>query len=262
MKKHRLAIAVALVGLALTGCDSKKESQAEVQLNTPEQKASYGIGLQMGSRLAQDQTVKLDGKAIALGLDDGLANKDSRIKDEDLEQAFTELRKISEDKLTELNAAALESGKKYLEENGKREGVVTTESGLQYEVLQKAEAEAAKPKQGDTVSVNYVGKLPDGTVFDDSAKHGGAIELPVNEGVIAGWLEGLQLMQVGEKFRLYVPSDLAYGPESPSPIIPANSVLVFDLELVGIKDAETQAKEAAAAEQAEAEAEAGDQSAE
>lgn len=243
MKKHRLAIAVALVGLALTGCDSNKESQAEVQLTTPEQKASYGIGLQMGSRLAQDQSVQLDGKAIALGLDDGLAKKDARLNDEELEQAFTELRKISETKLNELNAAALEAGKKYLDENGKREGVVTTESGLQYEVLKKAEG--AKPQKGDTVSVNYVGKLPDGTVFDDSAKHGGAIELPVNEGVIAGWLEGLQLMQVGEKFRLYVPSDLAYGPESPSPIIPANSVLVFDLELVGIKDAKAQAAEQA-----------------
>lgn len=241
MKKHRLAIAVALVGLALTGCDSNKESQAEVQLTTAEQKASYGIGLQMGSRLAQDPSVQLDAKAIALGLDDALAKKDARLKDEELEQAFTELRKISEDKLNELNAAALEAGKKYLEENAKREGVVTTESGLQYEVLQKAEG--AKPQKGDTVSVNYVGKLPDGTVFDDSAKHGGAIELPVNEGVIAGWLEGLQLMQVGEKFRLYVPSDLAYGPESPSPIIPANSVLVFDLELVGIKDAAAQAAE-------------------
>lgn len=261
MKKHRLAIAVALVGLALTGCDSKKESQAEIQLTTPEQKASYGIGLQMGSRLAQDQTVQLDAKAIAQGLDDGLAKKESRLKDEELEQAFTELRAISETKLNELNAAALEAGKKYLEENGKREGVVTTESGLQYEVLEKGEG-GAKPQKGDTVSVNYVGKLPDGTVFDDSAKHGGAIELPVNEGVIAGWLEGLQLMQVGEKFRLYVPSELAYGPESPSPVIPANSVLVFDLELVGIKDAKAQAAEAEAEAKAEAEAAEGAPSAE
>lgn len=246
MKKHRLAIAVALVGLALVGCDSKKESQAEIQLTTPEQKASYGIGLQMGSRLVQDETVKLDAKAIALGLDDAMAKKEPKIKDEELEQAFTELRKISEAKLTALNAEALEAGKKYLEENAKREGVVTTESGLQYEVLTKAEG--AKPQKGDTVSVNYVGKLTDGTVFDDSAKHGGAIELPVNEGVIAGWLEGLQLMQVGEKFRLYVPSDLAYGAESPSPVIPANSVLVFDLELIGIKDSTAPA----AAEEGEA----------
>lgn len=253
MKKHRLAIAVAVVGLALVGCDSKKESQAEVQLSTPEQKASYGIGLQMGSRLAQDPSVQLDSKAIALGLEDALAKKDARLNDEELEQAFTELRKISEDKLNELNAAALDAGKKYLEENGKREGVITTESGLQYEVLQKAEG--AKPQRGDTVSVNYVGKLPDGTVFDDSAKHGGAIELPVNEGVIAGWLEGLQLMQVGEKFRLYVPSELAYGAESPSPVIPANSVLVFDLELLGIKDAAAQAAEQAESAEGEPAAE-------
>jgi FKBP-type peptidyl-prolyl cis-trans isomerase FklB len=232
MRKHRLAIAVALVGLALTGCDAKKE-QAEVELKTPEQKASYGIGLQMGGRFAQDQSVQLDAQAIALGLNDGLAKKDSRLKDEELEEAFTQLRKISEEKLVELNKQSLDSGKKYLDENGKREGVTTTASGLQYEVLQKTEG--AQPQQGDIVTVNYVGKLPDGSVFDDSSAHGGAIDLPVNEGVIPGWVEGLKLMHVGEKYKLFVPSELAYGAESPSPMIPANSVLVFELELVGIK---------------------------
>lgn len=239
MKKHRLAVAVALVGLALVGCDAKTEKSSEVALTTPEQKASYGIGLQMGGRFAQDQSVQLDAQAMALGLSDGLAKKDARLKDEELEAAFTELRKISEAKLEELNKKAQEAGKKFLEENAKRDGVTTTESGLQYEVLKKAEADAAKPKKGEVVSVNYVGKLTDGTVFDDSSAHGGAIDLPVNEGVIAGWLEGLQLMSVGDKFKLFVPSDLAYGAESPSPLIPANSVLVFELELLGIKPAPT-----------------------
>lgn len=237
MKKHHLAVAVAVIGLALSGCDAKTDKQAEVELTTPEQKASYGIGLQMGSRFAQDQSVQLDAKAIAQGISDGLAKAESRLSDEELESAFNELRTISENKLTELNKAAKEAGDKFLAENGKREGVTTTASGLQYEVIKAAEEGAQKPKLGDVVSVNYVGKLTDGTVFDDSANHGGAIDLPVNEGVIAGWLEGLQLMGVGEKIKLYVPSDLAYGAESPSPVIPANSVLVFDLELLAVKAA-------------------------
>lgn len=243
MKKHHLAVAVAVMGLALSGCDAKTDKQVEVELATPEQKASYGIGLQMGSRFAQDQSVQLDAKAIAQGLSDGLSNAESKLTDEELEAAFNELRTISEAKIAELNQQAKEAGNKFLTENGTREGVTTTASGLQYEVIKAADEGAQKPKLGDVVSVNYVGKLTDGTVFDDSANHGGAIDLPVNEGVIAGWLEALQLMSVGEKIKLYVPSELAYGAESPSPVIPANSVLVFDLELVAVKSAAEAASE-------------------
>lgn len=238
MKKHHLAVAVAVFGLALTGCDAKTDKQAEAELNTPEQKASYGIGLQMGTRFAQDQSVQLDAKAMALGLSDGLGKVDARLDDAALEEAFTALRKISEEKMAELDQKAKEAGVAFLAENAKREGVQTTESGLQYEVIKAAEEGAQQPKQGDVVSVNYVGKLTDGTVFDDSANHGGAIDLPVNEGVIPGWLEALKLMSVGQKIKLFVPSELAYGAESPSPLIPANSVLVFDLELVAVKSAE------------------------
>ena len=97
-------------------------------------------------------------------------------------------------------------------------------------------ADGPQPKPTDVVTVHYEGKLVDGTVFDSSIKRGTPIDLPVN-GVIPGWVEALQLMHVGEKIKLYIPSELAYGAQSPSPAIPANSVLVFDLELLGIKDA-------------------------
>ncbi len=230
MKQHRLAAAVALVSLVLAGCDSQTSS---VELKTPAQKASYGIGLNMGKSLSREGMDDLDPKAVALGIEDAMAKKDPQIKDEELAEAFAFLQKRSEERMTKLNEESAQAGKKFLEENGKKEGVVTTKSGLQYEVVKKADG--AQPKATDVVTVHYEGKLTDGTVFDSSVERGSPIDLPVS-GVIPGWVEGLQLMHVGEKYKLYIPSELAYGAQSPSPTIPANSVLVFDLELIAIKD--------------------------
>lgn len=231
MKQHRLAAAVALVGLVLAGCDSQTK---EVSLETPAQKASYGIGLNMGKSLAQEGMDDLDSKAVAQGIEDAIGKKEQRLKDDELVEAFAFLQKRAEERMAAMNEEAVKAGKKFLEENGKREGVVTTESGLQYEVLKKAEGE--QPKATDVVSVHYEGKLTDGSVFDSSIERGSPIELPVS-GVIPGWVEGLQLMHVGEKYKLYIPSELAYGEQSPTPAIPANSVLVFELELLEIKAA-------------------------
>ena len=230
MKQHRLAAAVALAALVLAGCDSK----TTVELKTPAQKASYGIGLNMGKSLAQEGMDDLDSAAVAQGIEDAIGKKPQQLTDEELVEAFAFLQKRAEERMAALNVEAAKAGKKFLEENGKREGVVTTKSGLQYEVVQKAEG--AQPKATDVVTVHYEGKLTDGSVFDSSIQRGSPIDLPVN-GVIPGWVEGLQLMHVGEKYKLYIPSELAYGAQSPSPAIPANSVLVFDLELLSIKDA-------------------------
>ncbi|EQM67473.1 peptidyl-prolyl cis-trans isomerase [Aquipseudomonas alcaligenes OT 69] len=220
---------MALVGLVLAGCDS----QTSVELKTPAQKASYGIGLNMGKSLAQEGMDDLDSKAVAQGIEDAIGKKEQRLKDDELVEAFAFLQKRAEERMTKLNEESAKAGKKFLEENGKREGVTTTASGLQYEIVQAAKG--AQPKATDVVTVHYEGKLTDGTVFDSSIQRGSPIDLPVN-GVIPGWVEGLQLMHVGEKVKLYIPSELAYGEQSPSPAIPANSVLVFDLELIGIKD--------------------------
>lgn len=230
MKQHRLAAAVALVGLVLAGCDSQT---SEVELKTPAQKASYGIGLNMGKSLAQQGIDDLDQKAISAGIADALGKKEQQLKDEELVEAFTFLQKRAEQRMLALNEEAAKAGKKFLEENAKKDGVTTTASGLQYEVLKKADG--AQPKATDVVTVHYEGKLTDGTVFDSSVERGSPIDLPVS-GVIPGWVEGLQLMHVGEKYKLYIPSELAYGEQSPSPTIPANSVLVFELELLSIKD--------------------------
>ncbi|WP_314410220.1 FKBP-type peptidyl-prolyl cis-trans isomerase [Pseudomonas kuykendallii] len=229
MRQHRLAAAMALVGLVLAGCDS----QTSVKLETPAQKASYGIGLNMGKSLAQEGMDDLDSKAVAQGIEDAIGKKEPRLKDEELIEAFASLQKRAEERMKTVGEENAKAGKKFLEDNGKREGVTTTASGLQYEVLKKADG--AQPKPTDVVTVHFEGKLIDGKVFDSSIERGTPIDLPVN-GVIPGWVEGLQLMHVGEKFKLYIPSELAYGAQSPSPMIPANSVLVFELELLAIKD--------------------------
>ncbi|MBD7978857.1 MULTISPECIES: FKBP-type peptidyl-prolyl cis-trans isomerase [Pseudomonas] len=228
MRQHRLAASMALVGLVLAGCDS----QTSVELETPAQKASYGIGLNMGKSLAQEGMDDLDSKAVALGIEDAIGKKEQRIKDEELMEAFASLQERAEERLLAMQGENAEAGKKFLEENGKREGVITTASGLQYEIVKKAEG--AQPKVDDIVTVHYEGRLTDGSVFDSSIERGSPIDLPVG-GVIPGWVEGLQLMHVGEKFKLYIPSELAYGEQSPSPMIPPSSVLVFDLELLAIK---------------------------
>ena len=227
MKQHLAA--VALVSLVLAACDS----QTSAELKTPAQKASYGIGLNMGKSLAQEGMDDLDSQAVAQGIEDAIGKKEQKLKDDELVEAFAFLQKRAEERMAALNDEAAKAGKKFLEDNAKRDGVKTTASGLQYEIVTKAEG--AQPKATDVVSVHYEGRLTDGKVFDSSIQRGSPIDLPVS-GVIPGWVEALQLMHVGEKAKLFIPSELAYGAQSPSPAIPANSVLVFDLELLSIKD--------------------------
>ena len=125
-----------------------------------------------------------------------------------------------------------DAGATFLAENAKKEGVKTTASGLQYKVIKSGMGES--PKLTDAVKVHYHGTLIDGTVFDSSVQRGQPITFPVG-GVIPGWVEALQLMKVGDKWQLFIPAKLAYGDQSPSPVIPPNSVLIFEVELLGIE---------------------------
>ncbi len=229
MKLHRLAASVAVLTLVLAGCDNTAAVSSD--LKTPAQKASYGIGLSMGKNLSQEGMDDLDSQAVALGIEDALAKKDQRLSDDELMEAFSFLQARAQERMSALNDAAAKAGADFLAENAKRDGVQTTESGLQYEVIKKAEG--AQPKVSDVVSVHYQGTLVDGSVFDSSIERGEPVEFPVG-GVIPGWVEGLQLMSVGEKFKFYIPSELAYGAQSPTPAIPANSTLVFEVELLDI----------------------------
>ncbi|SDS69433.1 FKBP-type peptidyl-prolyl cis-trans isomerase FklB [Halopseudomonas xinjiangensis] len=232
MKRNLLAASVALSVLTLVGCGEK-----EPELETSIQQASYGIGLNMGESLLQDGLDDIDPQALALGMQDALEQKEPRVGEEELRTAFTELQTRAEERAAGLVNETLEANKKYLAENAEREGVTTTESGLQYEVIESAEEGAPQPDADDVVSVHYEGKLVDGTVFDSSMSRGEPVDLPVS-GVIPGWVEALQMMRVGDKWKVTIPSNLAYGERSPSPVIPPNSVLVFDMELLGIQSEE------------------------
>lgn len=241
MKLKHLAAVVAVATLTLAGCDNSKPAQTKLDLNTPAQKVSYGIGLTMGKNLKEDGMDDINPQAVAAGIADALADAEQRVDDEELMEAFMFVQKRAEEKMNALNDATAKAGQDYLAENAKRDGVITTESGLQYEVLTAAEGN--KPKAGDTVSVHYTGTLIDGSVFDSSIERGEPVEFPVMA-VIPGWVEALQLMSVGEKYRLVIPSELAYGAHSPTPAIPANSTLVFEVELLGIVGQEAEAETA------------------
>ena len=200
-------------------------------IESVDQKVSYGIGYNMGSSLGREKTVQVDKAAFLAGIEDGLSGAKTRMPESELEAAFTAMQqKVS----AEMAAAAekqLAAGKEYLAKNKARAGVTETASGLQYEVLKSGTG--AKPKSTDTVKVHYHGTLVDGTVFDSSVERNEPIEFAVT-GVIPGWVEALQLMSVGDKWKLTIPPAIAYGPRATGKI-PANSVLLFEVELLGIK---------------------------
>lgn len=220
---------IAMGALLLVGCGQEKEVKLEGHID----QASYGVGLNIGESLARDK-VDLNVDAIAAGIADALAGNEPKLSQEQLQAAFEKVREEQQRVQQALNDEAAKAGNEYLAENGKREGVTTLESGLQYEVLTAGNGEGSKPAATDTVSVHYHGTLTDGSVFDSSVERGTPAEFPVNR-VIAGWTEALQLMSVGDKWKLFIPADLAYGAQSPSPKIPANSALVFEVELLDVK---------------------------
>lgn len=233
---NRLLTFISLLSLALfAGCGKQAAkpaaSPASAQLESVDQRVSYGIGHNLGSNLARDKVLVLDRAALEAGLADGLAQAPARVADADLEVAFTTLQQRAKEAAAAAGEKQLAAGKAYLEQNKAKAGVTVTASGLQYEVLKSGTG--AKPKETDTVRVHYHGTLTDGTVFDSSVERNEPIEFAVT-GVIKGWVEALQLMSVGDKWRLTIPAELAYGPRAAGDI-PANSVLVFEVELLGIK---------------------------
>ncbi len=243
MKKY-IIVATAMAALvACKGEAGNEEAAAKkeegVALQTENQKASYAIGLKFGEGMGRDLKDELDIDAFYQGFDDGFSGGESKMTQEEMVAAMNALqaRKMKEQQAAQ--AKALEenqqAGTQFLDENKAREGVTVTESGLQYEVI--TEGEGDTPDANDKVNVHYHGTLPDGTVFDSSVERGEPITFPVN-GVIKGWTEAMQLMQVGDKWKLVIPSDLAYGERGAPPKIGPNQVLVFEVELLGVEKVE------------------------
>ena len=228
MKQLIVIFSASLLALPLLG------QEKSAQLKDQKDKVSYSIGLQIGFNLGR-QKVDISPDVLAAGIKDALAGK-PQLNPDQIKEVMTTFEKDMEQKQKEAGEKNKTEGAKFLEENKKKEGVKSTASGLQYKVLK--EGNGAQPKKTDTVTVNYRGTLINGTEFDSSYKRGQPATFPVN-GVIPGWTEALQLMKVGSKYQLVVPSNLAYGERSVGPDIGANSTLIFDVELLDAKPAPT-----------------------
>lgn len=234
MKKSFLLGSVILAGLALTSCqDGGNAIPSSVKLANTVDSVSYGLGLNIGSDMARNIKTLPGGKvnkdALIVGLVQAL-NEDSANYKLDIAKVQDMLQDYFQKAAEEDRMAAQLKNEEYLSANKKKDGVVVTESGLQYKVIN--EGTGAKPKSDDVVKVHYTGRLTDGTVFDSSVERGTPAEFPVNQ-VIPGWTEALQLMSVGSKYELTIPAKLGYG-ERPAGPIPANSILLFEVELLDI----------------------------
>ena len=222
------------------GCNEKSTTEANDKetmttstptLDTLESKVSYLIGFNQVKQL-KNQGVELNFDAYLSGTKQANEGTESQFSQDEAQAIFTEFQTVmqvkAQEKIEKLGSENKLTSEAFLAANTTADGVLTTESGLQYKVL--TQGDGAKPTAESTVQVNYEGKLIDGTVFDSSFERGTPIEFPLN-GVIKGWTEGLQLMQEGSRFEFYIPSDLAYGLNAP-PNIGPNQALIFKVELI------------------------------
>jgi FKBP-type peptidyl-prolyl cis-trans isomerase FklB len=191
-------------------------------------KISYALGLGIGQQLKSMNIENFDIKEFSRSIEDVMAGRDTDMTAREAQVMLSEYFQKKEKEQAEENIA---KGKAYLEENGKREGVITTKSGLQYEVL--TEGTGKSPKATDKVRCHYEGRLTDGSVFDSSYQRGEPADFGLNQ-VIAGWTEGVQLMKEGAKYRFHIPYLLGYGERGAGASIPPYATLVFDVELIKV----------------------------
>jgi FKBP-type peptidyl-prolyl cis-trans isomerase FklB len=249
MTRTRIILAVLAISTAAYAADDKPSPSpsgspgaASSALKDDKDKLSYAIGTDIGRTLLRLQ-VEFNQNALTQGILDILNKKPTALSEEELTQTMQgfqqnlaqkqeqEMAKKQEEMKTAADKNKAD-GKKFLDENGKQQGITTMPDGLQYKVVKNGAGE--KPKDTDTVEVNYKGTFIDGKEFDSSEKNGGPVSFPVNE-VIKGWSEALRLMPVGSKWQLYIPSDLAYGDEGEGEDIAPGATLLFEVELLSIK---------------------------
>jgi FKBP-type peptidyl-prolyl cis-trans isomerase len=224
--------AMLAIGLLLISCQNN--AQDKVELNSRKDSVSYAIGYSIGQNFKM-QEIDVDPVIVSAAIADVMGEKDALLTDEQAQQIWMsyqgEMMQAQQKKREEQAKTNKEEGAKFLAENAKKEGVVTTESGLQYKVIKMGDG--PKPAPTDQVKCNYKGTLLDGTVFDSSYDRGEPATFPLN-GVIKGWTEVLQLMPVGSTFEAYIPGDLAYGERGAGAKIGPNATLIFTIELLEI----------------------------
>jgi FKBP-type peptidyl-prolyl cis-trans isomerase FklB len=229
--KIRIFITATFLGVfLLVSCQTKLSN---VNIQSELDSVSYCIGLSIGTNLQSSPMKEINYLAVAKGMEDGFGGKKTIDPYEANRIISTYMQRLENQNSVDNRAA----GEKFLEENKAKSGVVTLESGLQYRIIR--EGTGPKPKLTDNVTVHYHGTLIDGTVFDSSVDRGEPASFPLN-GVIQGWQEALQLMPVGSKWEIFLPADLAYGSRPmPGSKIQANSVLIFEVELISIGEPES-----------------------
>lgn len=232
----RCLVALLLSCLLVSSGLGQEKVNIQLQQSGPKpgDVAAYKIGNDMGSQLRQGglEASDLVAADFLAGLMDALKGAESRVADAEVEKALTELGKKVEARMKESSKSNLTKATTFLDENKKKQGVVALPSGLQYQVVKQGSG--ATPKADSTVMVHYEGKLIDGTVFDSSLKDGEPRSFKVNQ-VVPGWTEALTRMKVGDKWKLVIPPALGYGERGIPGVIPANSALVFDVELLEVK---------------------------
>jgi FKBP-type peptidyl-prolyl cis-trans isomerase FkpA len=228
-----VAVAALAAGYFIGSTMNGVKSENQVSLKNQTDSLNYFLGLNMGYSLGQAPW-EVDAGLVSSGITQVLEDS-SMYNQMTADAIFRQLNiALSDKEAVKAEAEAvenLEKGAAFLEENGKKEGVITTASGLQYEVITLGEG--PMPTESSRVTVNYEGSLIDGKIFDSSYESGEPVTFALN-GVIAGWTEGLQLMPLGSTYKFYIPSNLGYGPRGTGPI-PGNSVLIFKVELLNIE---------------------------
>ena len=233
MKFKLMFIAATL--LVSASCNGQKKGDgAKVNMKTQIDSVSYGIGVAIGENLKRDNLDSINIDVLAKGIRDIFKGDSTKIALTQ-EQANKIISTYLEGMRAQKTAESQASARKFLEENKKKPGVTETPSGLQYEVITMGSG--SKPASTDTVITHYHGTLTNGEVFDSSVKRGEPVSFPVNQ-VIPGWTEALQMMPVGSKWKLVIPSNLAYGEQGAGGVIGPNETLIFEVELLGIKGKE------------------------
>jgi FKBP-type peptidyl-prolyl cis-trans isomerase FklB len=226
---HLRTVAIGVV-LASGVCSA----EPPVELKHLNDRINYSVGYQVGSDLSR-QGVEIDPAIVARGVEDALSGTEPRLTPEEMQKTLVELKHrvmtAAREKQAETAARNLAQAAAFMEENTRKDGVVTLPSGLQYLVL--AKGSGTSPKATDTVTVHYRGTLIDGTEFDNSYSRNMPASFAVNR-VILGWTEGLQLMSQGDRWRLFIPPNLAYGGGGSGNRIPSNSALIFEVELISV----------------------------
>lgn len=231
--KNLMFLSVFFISFGFLSCQSDLKKD---DLKDQKDKISYGIGLDIGRNL-RSQNIEINIPSFAQGVKDGLISDSTMLLTEDeLRQAFTEFQKEmmkkQEEEWLKMGERNKIESEEFLKQNKTKEGVVTLASGLQYKVLKSGNG--AIPKATDKVKVHYSGRLLNGTIFDSSYERGEPTVFEVSK-LIKGWIEALQLMKTGDKWELYIPSDLAYGPNGAGQMIGPDQALIFEMELISIE---------------------------